>query len=66
VAQLVLQREWEVEVVRRQEDTVAAKHKAEAGKEHECGSLKDVPMVVVSEDEESPLVSELVFSFFFF
>jgi hypothetical protein len=64
--QLALWREWEVEAVRHQEDVVAVKHKAEVGKEHEHGSSKDVPMVVVSEDEELPLVSELVFFSFFF
>jgi hypothetical protein len=63
VAQLVLWCEWEAEVVRHQEDMAAAKCKAEVGKEHEHGSLKDVPMVVVSEDEESPMVSEHLFFF---
>jgi hypothetical protein len=66
MAQLALRREWEVDAVCHQEDVVAAKCKAEAGKERECGLSKDVPMVVVSEDEELPLVSELVFFFFFF
>jgi hypothetical protein len=61
--QLALQHKWEVEAVRCQEDAAAAKHKAEAGKERKHGSSKDVPMVVVSEDKESPMVSELLFFF---
>jgi hypothetical protein len=65
-AQLVLWHEWEADAVHCQEDAAAAKCKAEAGKEREHGSLKDMPMVVVSEDEESPLVSELILFFFFF
>jgi hypothetical protein len=59
------QPEQEAEAVHLQEDAAAVKHKAKVGKQHEHGLSKDMPMVVVSEDEELPMVSE-VFSFFFF
>jgi hypothetical protein len=62
--QLVLRHEWEAEEVHHQEDA-AVKHKAKAGKDHERGLSKDMPMVVVSEDKELPMVSEVFFFFFF-